>query len=282
MKVIPRLTVIAVALVLGLGALPQTPRGRADAPDEPEAFIDGCREVIAIFAVPVERVRPHLPPQYQPLPLAPATPDGTTVIVRSFHCNAVSLYGEEIGAVRGGQLIAEVVSPDGTGTVNWYVLFWAGDNPDFNHYLELGTPAFPAYDVPDISCTFTGASGVADPVDCAGSAGAGVYTFSAPAPSPSPFEITALVSDSLVPIDNLQANYWHALAQGEFKLTGSPPGQTFHLGPAEIAVRAEEGSLIAEVLGATTRTADVGLSALISGPYTKTVVKTIAEESDEH
>ncbi|HEV8575426.1 MAG TPA: hypothetical protein VGR43_12065, partial [Dehalococcoidia bacterium] len=236
------------------------------------AQVHDGRENVGFLVVPVERVDPYVPDHYRLLDDDAGT---TTVIVRTAEYRATTLGGEPGGRLRSAVVAVEIEPPDdNSGTVNWYILYWANDNSEFNRFLRGNTPSYPAVDVLGLTCTFIGAAGThAD--DCVGETPGGIWQSQAPPPTPSPFDMTAVVTDSLVDLGDVVGRYWRDVPEGTVRISSAvAEGDSFVLGPSEITVTTPANTELAGILGGTTRVAELGISELTSGSYTRTLIDT--------
>jgi hypothetical protein len=129
-----RLLLLCLALaILGAGPAAQArPRGFT-------TYFTNCSEFAGEGTVSLSQARPLVPAGYT---ITGAASGNAPIVVRITHCGAVQVAGTPPLATTISQIGINIVSPDGTGTINNYVLVYVSDNPFLvAALLQAGAPA---------------------------------------------------------------------------------------------------------------------------------------------
>jgi hypothetical protein len=231
--------------ILSLGCA--APVGAPDAPDavaetaqaDGLAPLDvdfaGCTEVANVGLAPTANVRPLVPAEFTLVETTGA--DTTELVVRSVHCDAISVAGAP--AIPGDliQIGAVIVAPQGDGDINNYTLFY--DTNDLELALGLVAQGVPARFVP-----FLHESLHVNPD------GTGQYAFEVPPPFEPPLSFAGPVGvRSTTPIP-FTANWWFTTNRGTIKMASSFP-ELFAAGNG-VVLTVPEHTKLAGILGTTT------------------------------
>ncbi|MBL8611144.1 MAG: hypothetical protein JNL38_27625 [Myxococcales bacterium] len=107
------------------GEAPSEAVGEARAAARPDRSFtvdfSGCSEMASLTPVPVANVRDKVPAGYA---LANEAAGTTFIVVRIAHCSGMAIDGEADGAGTVAQVGVNLVSPDGTGDINNYTLWY--------------------------------------------------------------------------------------------------------------------------------------------------------------
>jgi hypothetical protein len=194
----------------------------------------GCREVANVGFLPTANVRPLVPSQFALLgDGAPTTP----FVIRTVHCEQVSVDGKNPKPGNIVQIGALIVGPDGDGDINNYTLFY--DTSDAQLAEGLKKAGVPARLVP----------GLEESLQVAGD-GSGQYHFGVPAPFEPQLTFDGPVgAPSATPIP-FTANWWSTSDAGTVKMASTYP-ELFYSGDAA-TLTVPPGSSLAGILGTTT------------------------------
>ena len=212
------------------------PEALAQATQADEAFplgVDfaGCREVADVGLAPTANIRPLVPAQFT---LSGGTGPTTSFVVRTVHCDSISVDGNpglpgdllQIGAV--------IVAPDGDGDINNYTFYY--DTTHLGLAARLAARGVPARWVPALQESL-----VVNPD------GSGQYRFVVPAPFEPRLTFAGPVdAPSTTPIP-FTANWWSTSDEGTVKMASSFP-QLYDNGDS-VVLTLPEHSPLAEVLG---------------------------------
>jgi hypothetical protein len=229
-----------------------------------------CREVQAFIAVPEENVRSRVPAAYA---LARSADGRALVFVRTIACEAMIVDGVSAPAKLAS--FGAVVEPPGeTGgcfsrTIEQasgaladaavarycddYAFFGAFDNARVVAWFRQGTPTIPAYHVRDFSNEYRDTISPVEPN----------FHARIGRPAPSRFEMTAIAEHHPCGCP-MHVGIWRDTPTGRVKFSFESGAIDF--GRALVEVRAERGSEMAEILGATTRNSDLAFSLVAGSP----------------
>jgi hypothetical protein len=255
------LSALACILAVGCAATPDTTSSDTQATSDDDIVVGStsealqagplfnlklvdCVESVGVGLSPTALIRPRVPAQYM-LASDPSSPVAPTAI-RTAHCKHVSINGRDRGDVSLAQIGATIVSPDGTGDINNYQLWYYTDN------LFLAA----AFNLVGVPAQFTPAFKYGyDADDCA------PYTDCAFKASPGPlsrpiFKVEGTVqrSDFYMTIPFV-ANWWYDGCRGTIKALSSGPGGgpvTLAFGSANLTATTPENSELAQAFGGST------------------------------
>ena len=191
-----------------------------------------CREVANVALAPTASIRPLVPAQFA---LVGGTAATTPFVVRTVHCDSMSIDGK---AGEGGDLLqigALIVAPDGDGDINNYTLYY--DTTSLRLAARLAERGVPARFAPGLQ------ESLAVNPD-----GSGQYHFAAPLDPRLTFEgpVGAPATTSIP----FTANWWSSSNQGTVKMASSFP-QLFAAGNG-VVLTVPARSPLAGTLGTTT------------------------------
>jgi hypothetical protein len=192
----------------------------------------GCREVANVGNAPTANIRPLVPAEFTLAGDATTTP----FVVRTVHCDSVSVDGKQAKESNVVQIGAVILPPDGDGDINNYTLFY--DASDSQLAVALAHLGVPAKVVPQLEESL-----VVNPD------GSGQYHFAVPAPFQPPLTFDGPVGAPFATIP-FTANWWFSSDQGTVKMASSFPQLDF--AGNEVVLTVPEGSVLAEILGTTT------------------------------
>jgi hypothetical protein len=243
----PRIAVLSL-LCSSLAVLGCEPPPGEPAPLRKSALVDdgnggpfdvafaNCREVANVGTLPTANARPLVPAQYTLLgDGSPLTP----FVVRSVHCDSISV-GQ--GTDAPGDLIQIgflVVGPDGDGDINNYAVYY--DTSHARLAEALRRVGVPASNVPRLS------ESVAVQAD-----GSGIYDFVVPAPFAPALEFAGPVGAPVGGPIPFVANWWSTTSGVTVKMNSTFP-QLF-IADNDVTLTVPAGSALAALLGTTTVT----------------------------
>jgi hypothetical protein len=190
----------------------------------------GCREVANVGLAPTANLRPLVPAQFQ---LAGGSSASTPFVVRTVHCDAISVDGGKSRAGNILQIGAVIIAPDGDGDINNYTLFYDTTDPRLADALKkAGAPA-------------RHVEGLEESLQLAPD-GSGVYSFSSPSPELT-FAGPVGAPSATIPFT---ANWWFSGDGGTVKMASAFPELDFAGDSVTLTVPA--GTPLANDIGATT------------------------------
>jgi hypothetical protein len=236
----PRIVFVFCSSLLALGCASQPVGEAAQAENGNGGPFDvafaGCREVANVGLSPTANARAVVPAQYT---LLGDGSDLTPFVVRSVHCDSVSI-GQ--GSDAPGNLIQIgflIVGPDGDGDINNYTVYYDSSNARLAERLRM--VGVPASNVPLLSESVT-----------LNPDGSGFYDFQVPAPFDPPLEFAGPVGAPVGGPIPFVANWWATSSGVTVKMNSSFP-QLFINGNS-VALTVPAGSALANLLGTTTVT----------------------------
>ena len=238
-----RIVSIAASFSLaGVGCVEATPEAeervaeveQAMGSDGVDVAFSGCVESIGVTLVDTNAARAFLPADL--ILVGEGTPV-TPLVVRTAHCESVSVGGRHAKAASIAQIGAVIVPPDFTGDINNYTFWYATTHNKLAQRLsDLGVAAEHVgnidYDV---------------------ELGAGSLPFHVKVPKPrdARFELDGTVVAAPTPAGSFVANWWQDDDCGgdRIKMTTTVPA--IAIGSADLTLTAKPGSDLAELLGGT-------------------------------
>lgn len=200
------------------------------------SFVE-CTESIGVTLAPTAEVRERVPEAYLlPGDGAPVTP----LVVRTAHCDGVSIGHHAVGEATLVQIGAFLIPPDGTGDVNTYAFWYQTTNVTLALALRLFFDVDAQF-VPRIDYSV-------GEVDSNGQADFGVRVR---APGRPRFTLDGSVTPAGFPAANFVANWWQDTSRGTVKLSTWVPSGT--LGSAALVLDTSSPQLV-DVLGTSTAT----------------------------
>lgn len=194
----------------------------------------GCSEMASLTPVPVANVRARVPAGYA---LANEVNGVTFVVVRIANCSGMSIDQRPVGGGTVAQVGVNLVSPDGTGDINNYTLwYYTTSQPLFVRLRAMGIDE--AQWVPGIDYRYA-------------ATGPGTGQLDITVPGRPAFTIGGPVTEPVGPVPFV-ANWWGDSARGQIRMNTTLPAIDF--GGATMTLHTGARSELAEVLGATTVT----------------------------
>lgn len=192
----------------------------------------GCREFVAFGPVSAAKAQAALPPGFTPvlfgadaaLALRAASCDGVSVAGSPFRPGIVAHYG------------INIVSPDGTGDVNNYTLYYATNSEALAD--QLRKTGLPVIHNPSLA--------VEDPTVRPGNVYIGIY-----GGDTQPWFMTGPVTDPIPPAFPFIANWWYQSKTGRLKMSTDIPSIAF--GPAQLTVNTSKTSPLGNLIGGNTK-----------------------------
>ncbi len=194
-----------------------------------------CTEMASLAPVPVSAVRSRVPSSYA---LANEAAGTTFIVVRIANCQNTSVAGHATGAGTVAQVGVNLVSPDGTGDINNYALWYYTTNARlFARLRAIGVSA--AQFVPDISYQFT-------------STGAGTGNLQIRVPGDPAFTVGGPVVVPTAAAVPYTANWWQDSRRGSVRMNTPIPAIQFS--SATMTLRTARHSELGSLFGASTVT----------------------------
>lgn len=200
-----------------------------------------CIETVGIGLAPTAEVRPRVPARYA-LASAPGAPV-TPAAIRTAKCKKVNVNGLDVGAHEIAQVGALIASPDGTGNVNNYQLWYYTDS--FVLALAMNLLGVPAQFRPGLRYAFNA---------CGAGVSCPIAVTTGPFGQP-PFKLSGTAvegpGDQTLPFS---INWFYDTPGGAVKMTSSGPDGVVvaNFGGGSFTVATPAGSSLATVFGATT------------------------------
>lgn len=231
---------VVPTLLLGCAAPTGAPEALAEAAqaDERSALdVDfaGCREVANAGLAPTANLRALVPAQFTLAGVAGAAT--TPFVVRTVHCDAISVDGDRARAGDVVQIGAEIVAPDGDGDINNYTFFY--DTTDAVLALALALRGVPARFVPALQESLQ-----------VNPDGTGQYSFEVPAPFEPQLTFDGPVGVPATTPIPFTANWWFSSDEGTVKMASSFP--ELFTTTNGVVLTVPERSPLAVILGTTT------------------------------
>jgi hypothetical protein len=230
-------TVGSCLLALGCAAPPDVAEAaQAENGGSFDVAFASCREVANVGLLPTANARPLVPPQYSLIgDGSPLTP----FVVRSVHCDSVSV-GE--GSDAPGNLIQIgflVGAPDNDGDINNYTVYYDTSNARLAERLRM--VGVPARNVPLLSESLS-----------LNSDGSGNYDFVVPAPFEPQLEFAGPVGAPSTTSIPFVANWWSTASGVTVKMNSTFPALFANGNGVNLTV--PDGSTLANLLGTTSVT----------------------------
>jgi hypothetical protein len=230
-SIMNRMSVLGVCVLL-LAA-------HVEADDQHRGFtvdLRNCSELIGFGPVSQAAVAPLVPSGYTVVTFGPGT---AGIVVRASRCEQAGLDDSPVRPVIVSQVGVAILSPDGSGDINNYQLFYVTNDDDLAQ--ALGRTGVPALVDREMAYEFT--------PDQTGHSG-GLYVGVSPPGSPAYFE-TGNWNDpppnSGAPV---VANWWFNGPRGVVKMSTSIGSISY--GPAALTVHTSKFSLLGTLLGGNT------------------------------
>jgi hypothetical protein len=194
-----------------------------------------CTEMASLTPVPVAAVRSLVPSSYA---LANEAAGTTFIVVRIANCQDTAVAGHATGAGTVAQVGVNLVSPDGTGDINNYTLWYYTTNARlFARLRAIGVSA--AQFVPNISYNFV-------------STGAGTGNLQIAVPGCPSFTVGGPVVVPTAAAVPFTANWWQDSRRGSVRMNTPIPAIQFST--ATMTLHTSRSSELGEILGASTAT----------------------------
>ena len=197
------------------------------------ATLQGCTELIGLGPVPLSVVRPLVPSTFVIPEFGPGT---AGLVVRVGQCQALSTSGTAARPVNVGQIGVAIVSPDGSGDINNYTLFYTTSDDRLARALQdAGLPA--ALD-PVLAYEFT--------PNLSGELYAAVAPFGAPA-----WFVSGSAADT--PLGGpapVTANWWFQTKRGTLKMATVIPSIQYVI--AGFTLHTSKVSPLGQIIGGNT------------------------------
>jgi hypothetical protein len=227
---------LAAGCTSGAGA-PEALGLAAEADHEGEGFyadFAGCREVANVGNLPEASARPLVPPEFTLVGEGTGTAE---LVVRTVHCDAVSVDGGESRAGDVAQIGIVIVAPDGDGDINNYALYY--DTSDERLAAHLNDAGVDARFVPTLE------ESLAVNAD-----GSGEYHFAVRPPFGPRLTFDGPVGATASASIPFSANWWSTSCDGTTKMASTFP-ELFTAGNG-VVLNVPPGSPLATLLGETT------------------------------
>jgi hypothetical protein len=232
----PNIRIPFLCLALALGCSAGSAPSDAVAQDERVPLgVDfaGCREVANVGLMPTANARPLVPPQFT---LA-GDDVNTPFVVRSVHCDSVSVDGDPASPGNLIQIGLVITAPEDDGAnINNYMLYYDTTDGELSGRLRgMGVPATEAARLSE-SLTLN-------------PDGSGQYQFVVPAPFEPQLVFAGPVGAPSAPFPFV-ANWWFTSKGQTIKMHSSFPGLIYAGNSVTLTV--PDGSALAGLIGSTT------------------------------
>jgi hypothetical protein len=202
--------------------------------------LQGCEEALGGGLGLTAAIRARVPSKYS-LAGDPASPV-TVLVIRTVHCLASAVNGVDSGETELAQIGPQIASPDGTGDVNSYQLWYYTTNKALAKAMNRS--GIPAQYLPQLSYDHPLCGPL---VECP-------YTVDSSSDSRPRFNVTGTVTEGPAAITfPFHVNWWRETDAGSAKMSSSGPGGfvTVNFGSANLTATTPAGSELAEVYGTT-------------------------------
>lgn len=192
-----------------------------------------CTEFAGVGPVDFAKASALVPSVFKTLPV------GNTggIVMRATSCQGVSVNGRRPAPTNISQIGVEIVSPDGTGTINNYTLIYASNNPELvDAFHDAGLPA--VFD-PALTYQFT--------YDSTGRSGE-LYVKAEGSGLPAYF-FTGMESDPTGPGSDFKANWWYCDGSVMKQATDFP---SIAFGNANVSAHTDRTSALGKLIGGNT------------------------------
>lgn len=192
----------------------------------------GCREYVAFGPISLAKAHAALPPGFTPVLFG----SDAALALRASSCDGVSVAGSPFRPAVVAHYGINIVSPDGTGDVNNYALYYATNSEALARQLEkTGLPVI-----------FNAALAVEDPAVRPGNVYIGVF-----GEDTQPWFMTGIVTNPMPPAFPFLANWWYQSKTGRLKMSTDIPSISF--GPAQLTVNTSKTSPLGNLIGGNTK-----------------------------
>jgi hypothetical protein len=202
-----------------------------------------CTEYAGFVPVPLANAAPLVPAPYQ---IASPSPGVANVVVRVAQCRSVAVAGEETGKGIVSQIGINIVSPNGTGDINNYTVYYDTTGEDLAEALRrIGIGA-----KRDTHLTY-------DRDNNADGASAHLTIVDGRHPGPAfTFDNQVLIPTASTTPITFTANWWQASGGHAVTLEMASvfPGILFGPESPSVTMQVPEDSALADLFGATTVT----------------------------
>lgn len=193
-----------------------------------------CSEYAGFAPVPLSPARDLVP---QPFAIAGAETGSATLVVRTGQCELILVEGAEAQPVVVSQVGIDIVSPDGTGDVNNYTLWYTTDSSQLATRLQLA--GVNAEFVPGLTYMDTPT---------------GNFNLLVPSPASAPFTLSGTVTEPNPndPSFPFVANWWQFAQTANVQMKTSIPN--IRLGSGEVTLLAAPSSALNSLIGGSSIT----------------------------
>ncbi len=195
-----------------------------------------CSEFAGEGPVSLAAAAPLVP---KPFVIAGASTGTANIVIRATSCASVAVDGHFAQPTNLSQIGINIVSPDGTGTINNYTLVYLSNNPDLvAHFIAAGLPA--QYD-PQLTYQYpAGAAGNGDLYVAAGSPIVAPYFIYGAETAPPPNSATVFL-----------ANWWYQpqtfFGSASMRQQTNFPNISF--GTSSVSFYTDSSSLLGKLIG---------------------------------
>jgi len=188
-----------------------------------------CSEYAGLAPMPISSARNLLP---QPYAIAGAETGSAALVVRTAQCKSTRVEGTEPQPSVVSQVGINIVSPDGTGDVNNYTLWYTTDNLQLATSLQLA--GVNAEFVPGLTYTVTPT---------------GNFSLLVPRPASAPFTLsgTVMEPEQNDPSFPFVANWWQLGSTANIQMKTSIPN--LRVGSGNITLQTDPNSELGALIG---------------------------------
>ena len=198
-----------------------------------------CTEFAGEGPVPYGNAAPLVPAGYT---LTKSPSGEANIVIRAAGCGSVTVNGHDARPTSLSQIGVNIVSPDGTGTINNYTVVYLSDNPDLVAHFNLA--GFPAQYDPQLKYEFTGTP-----------ATAGNLYVAAGSPFVSPYFIYGPETPpALNSAEAFLANWWYAPQTifGRARMRQQTLFPAISFGTSAVTFYTDSTSLLGKLIGGNT------------------------------
>ncbi|MBS2013401.1 MAG: hypothetical protein JST00_10965 [Deltaproteobacteria bacterium] len=151
----------------------------------------GCTEIASLAPAPVANVRPLVPARFT---LTSGGPGLAILVVRIANCASVTVDGKSVGGGTVAQIGANLVSPDGTGDIDNYTLYYSTTSGLLaNRLRSFGVPAQHVQNIDYVTALANGSGSIAIGV---------------PRPMDAPYTVSGFIVAPAPQLVPFTANWW--------------------------------------------------------------------------
>ena len=192
----------------------------------------GCREYVAFGPISAAKAHAALPAGFTPVPFG----SDAALALRASSCDGVSVAGSPFRPGIVAHYGINIVSPDATGDINNYTLYYATNIETLADQLKkTGLPVI-----------YNPSLAVEDPATRPGNVYIGIF-----GDNTQPWSLTGVVTDPVAPIFPFIANWWYQSKTGRLKMSTDIPSISF--GASQLVLHTSKTSPLGNLIGGNTK-----------------------------